>query len=82
MYLHIGDSEVIPYEEIVGVFDLDNATYAKRTRDFLERAEAEGRLISLGQRLPASLVVTAQAVYLSPISSQTLNKRLGENRWE
>lgn len=82
MYLHIGDGTVIPYADILGVFDLDNATYAKRTRDFLEQAEMEGRLVTLGQRLPTSLVVTDAAVYLSPVSSATLNKRLSENRWE
>lgn len=82
MYLHLGDSVVVPYRAVLGVFDLDNATYSKRTRDFLERAEADGKLTSLGQRLPASLVVTEEAVYLSPISSQTLNRRIAENRWE
>lgn len=82
MYLHIGDKAVVPYQNILGVFDLDNATYSKRTREFLERAEESGQLIPLGQRLPASLVVTDAAVYLSPISAQNLNKRLSENRWE
>lgn len=82
MYLHLGDSVVVPYSAVVGVFDLDNATYSKRTRDFLERAETDGKLVSLGQRLPASLVVTERETYLSPISSQTMNRRLTENRWE
>ena len=82
MYLHLGDSVVVPYSAVVGVFDLDNATYAKRTRDFLERAEIDGNLVPLGQRLPVSLVVTTEKTYLSPISSQTLNRRLAENRWE
>ena len=82
MYLHIGQSEVVPFEEVVGVFDLDNATYSKRTRDFLERSEIDGTLVTLGQRLPVSLVVTTEKTYLSPISSQTLNRRLAENRWE
>lgn len=82
MYLSLGDSVVVPYGEILGVFDLDNATYAKRTRDFLAWAEGDGRLATLGQRLPASLVVTDRGVYLSPISSQALNRRLSENRWE
>lgn len=82
MYLSIGDGAVAPYGDILGIFDLDNATYAKRTREFLERAEAEGRLVTLGQRLPVSLVVTDGPVYLSPISAAALNKRLGENRWE
>lgn len=82
MYLPIGDSVVVPYSSLLGVFDLDNATYAKRTREFLERSEEDGRLVTLGQRLPASLVVTDGTVYLSPVSAQTLNRRLSENRWE
>lgn len=82
MYLHLGDAAVIPFGRILGVFDLDNATYAQRTREFLARAEEAGRLVSLGQRLPVSLVVTDREVYLSPISSAALNKRLSENRWE
>lgn len=82
MYLHIGDAVVVPYGAILGIFDLDNATYAKTTRDFLAQAEEAGTLVTLGQRLPVSLVVTDEAAYLSPISSTTLNKRLSENRWE
>lgn len=82
MYLSLGDAAVVAFSSVLGVFDLDNATYSKRTRDFLERAEAEGRLVTLGQRLPVSLVVTDRAVYLSPISAQTLNRRLCENKWE
>lgn len=82
MYLHIGDGIVVPYGAILGVFDLDNVTGSKRTRDLLERAEEEGRLTVLGQRLPTSLVVTDRDVYLSPVSSTALNKRLSENRWE
>lgn len=82
MYLHIWDAVVVPYGDILGIFDLDNATYAKDTRDFLERAEEAGQLVTLGQRLPVSLVVTKRGTYLSPISSATLNKRLSENRWE
>ena len=43
MYLHLGQSVVVPYGEILGIFDLDNASWAYKTREFLERAEQEGR---------------------------------------
>ena len=82
MYLHLGQGTVVPFDEIIGVFDLDNATYQKKTRDTLEILEDEGKLHPLGERLPVSLVVTDSAAYLSPISSAMLARRLGENSWE
>lgn len=82
MYLHLGQGTVVPFEDIIGVFDLDNATYQKKTRDTLEVLEERGQLHPLGRRLPVSLVVTDRAAYLSPISPAMLCRRLGEERWE
>lgn len=82
MYLHLGQGTVVPFENVIGVFDLDNATYQKKTRDTLEQMEERGQLHVLGQRLPVSLVVTDEGVYLSPISPAMLCRRLGEERWE
>ena len=39
VYLHLGQSVVVPHSQILGVFDLDNASWAYKTREFLERAE-------------------------------------------
>ena len=47
MYLHLGQSVAVPHREILGIFDLDNASWAYKTREFLERAEQEGRVISV-----------------------------------
>ena len=82
MYLHLGGGTVVPFDSVAGVFDLDNVTTAYKTREFLARAEGEGRLYTLGQRIPVSLVVTDRGSFLSPISSATLCRRLAENRWE
>ena len=80
MYLHLGQSVVIPDSDILGVFDLDNASWAYKTREFLERAEAEGRAIWLPGDLPRSFVLADSrwgepAVYISPLSSSTLAHR-------
>lgn len=82
MYLHLGHSTVVPYGEIIGIFDLDHVSQSRRTQDFLEKAELEGTLETLGQRIPVSLVITEKKSYLSPISSAMLSRRVGENRWE
>lgn len=34
MYLHLGQNTVVNDKTIVGVFDLDNSTVSRHTRDF------------------------------------------------
>lgn len=80
MYLHLGQSTVVPKDSIVGIFDLDNASWSHRTRAFLERAERDGRLVSLGEDLPKSFVLCqegadAGTVYISQLASATLRGR-------
>ncbi len=79
MYLHLGQSTVIPSHSIVGIFDLDNTTQSHLTRRFLEQAEREGRLETIGEELPKSFVVCrvkdGTHIYFSQISSATLLRR-------
>ena len=87
MYLHLGQSVVIPDQEILGIFDLDNASWAYKTREFLERAEQEGRAIWLTDDLPRSFILVDSrwgepVVYFSPLSSAALTGRAGRNRFE
>ena len=80
MYLHLGQSFMLPDRDILGVFDLDNASWAYKTREFLERAEAEGRTIWRTSDLPRSFILADSrwgepVVYMSPLSSATLASR-------
>lgn len=87
MYLHIGQSVVIPFRDILGVFDLDNASWSHRTRSFLEQAEREGRVVNATNDLPRSFLLCRgkngqSVVYLSQLSSATLKGRLEGNGLE
>ncbi|MCI9274416.1 MAG: DUF370 domain-containing protein [Clostridiales bacterium] len=80
MYLHLGQDIVIKTDEVLGIFDLDTATIAKSTRDYLAMAEKRGRVVNVSMELPKSFVVCAcreggVMVYISQISSGTLLKR-------
>jgi len=81
MYLHLGGDIAVPTRDIVAVLDLDNASYAWRTREFLRRAELEGSVVSVSQELPKSLVVCrrpdghGQILYLCQPGSATLLRR-------
>ena len=77
MYLHLGQSVVVPFRDVVGIFDLDNTTSSIHTRKFLERAEKEGRVVDVSGDLPKSFTVCRTGkgpptVYLSQLSSATL----------
>lgn len=81
MYLHLGNNVSVPQEDIVGIFDMDNASTARSTRDFLRQAEEEGMVITVGTELPKSIVVCCpegswQRVYISPLAPATLLGRL------
>lgn len=79
MYIHLGQDTVVKQEEIIGIFDMDTATVAKSTRDFLSRAEKEGKIINITYDLPKSFIVckknNKKIIYISQISTSTLEKR-------
>ncbi|MDR0917406.1 MAG: hypothetical protein LBN02_09515 [Oscillospiraceae bacterium] len=59
MYYYLGGGEVVDDGEIIGVFDADNCTAAKSTREYLERRQSRGELKSLADGEPRYIVVTA-----------------------
>ena len=79
MYLSIGNDMAVRDTSIIGIFDMDNTTTSKRTREFLESAEQDGQVVPCDD-LPKSFVLTAEyglsRVYLTSLASATLEKRL------
>ncbi len=81
MYLSIGNDLAVRDSAVVGIFDMDNTSTSKRTREFLAKAEREGHIVPCDD-LPKSYVVTAEygipKIYLSELSAGTLEKRMGK----
>jgi len=75
MYVILGREELIDEEDIIGVFDLDNASWSYLTREYLARAEKAGRVKNLSDGLPRSLIVTADRDYLSQLTPQRIAAR-------
>lgn len=82
MYLHLGQSVIVPYKEILGIFDLDNTTYNVKAAAFINRAEKDGRVVLCTDDLPKSTVLCDKAVYLSQLSPATLLRRVESNSFE
>lgn len=79
MYLSIGNDMAVRDRSIIGIFDLDNTSTSKRTREFLEKAEKQGEVVPCDD-LPKAFVLTAEyglnRVHLTALSAATLEKRL------
>ena len=79
MYLHLGQDTIVNERDIVGVFDMDNSTISRHTRDFLSKAQREGRVVNVSMELPRSFIVYRingrETVYISQISTATLLRR-------
>ncbi len=82
MYLHIGIDRVIDTEDILGIFDLDNTTVQKSSKEFLAQAEKSGEVENVCTDLPKSFVVCCKngkkKVYITQIASSTILKRMKE----
>lgn len=87
MYLYIGQNEILPEKRIIGIFDMDKATYNRRAMEFLTRAEQEGVVLDISGDIPKSFVVCdhpyhPQIVYLSQLNPATLQKRAESRKLE
>ena len=79
MYLHLGSDIIVSEQHIIGVFDLENTSVSKFTRDFLRKKQEEGRVVNIALDLPKSFMVCAagrkETVYLSQLAASTLRRR-------
>ena len=81
MYLHLGNEYSVCIKDIVGIFDIENTTIGKATKELLERAEKEIRCVYATYDLPKSFVIVVkngeEKIYISQLAAHTLQKRLG-----
>ena len=79
MYLSIGNDMAVRDRNVIGIFDLDNTSTSKKTREFLEKNEKNGQVVPCDD-LPKSFVLTTEygmdRIYLSSLSTVTLEKRM------
>ncbi|HIT07998.1 MAG TPA: DUF370 domain-containing protein [Candidatus Merdivicinus faecavium] len=79
MYLHIGNEQILRKEDIIGIFDIENASVSKFTKEFLSRSQQEGQVVSVTADLPKSIIVWERngerRLYLSQLAPATLRKR-------
>ena len=79
MYLSIGNDMAVRESSVIGIFDMDNTSTSRRTKEFLSNAEREGQVIPCDD-LPKSFILTAEygltRVHLTAYSTLTLEKKM------
>lgn len=83
MYLYLGNDAVAEDRDIVGIFDLDNASWSIHTRKFLSAAEKNKKLRNAAEDIPKSFVVcTDETVILTQPNTAILVRRLNDQeKW-
>ena len=81
-FLHVGNNKSIRSRDIVGIFDMDNTTISRVTRDFLSKAQKKGEVINATDEIPKAYILTCKKkerkpkIIISQLAVQTLNERL------
>ena len=83
MFLHIGEGKVISKKNIIGIFDLENTSVSKKTREFLRINEKKGNTEYVGYEIPKTYILedrkSGEKEVFTHISTQTLQKRAERN---
>ena len=79
MYLHVGNEVILNEDDIIGIFDIENASVSKFTKEFLSRSQKTGEVITITMDIPKSVVVWEKKgrrkIFLSQLAPATLRKR-------
>ena len=75
MFTHLGGNTLVLSNRIVAIINAENSLGAHSTKEFLKNAQAKGFVERLNGEDFKAIIVSDEAVYLSPISAMTLKKR-------
>ena len=57
VFLHVGNNKNIRIRDVLGIFDMDNATVSSVTRKYLSQRQKELAVESAAEELPKSFVL-------------------------
>ncbi len=80
MFLHIGTDIEVMKKDIIAIIDIKTIKNSKISTYFLQNAKNKGNVCNLYEDNPKSILLLSNndklEIYLSPISSTTLQKRI------
>lgn len=82
MFLHVGNHKNIRMKDVIGIFDMDNATMSSVTRKFLSKQQRRMMIETASAELPKSFILFEEngltKICFSPLSSASLRGRMDE----
>ena len=80
MFLHAGNGRNIRQKDIIGIFDMDNATVSHVTRKYLSHEQKKKTVESVVDEIPKSFILYKTEgefkICFSPLSTSALMGRL------
>ena len=80
MFLHVGNHKNIRRRDVIGIFDMDNATLSSVTRKFLSEKQKQLLVEIAAVELPKSFILFEEnglyKICFSPLSSVALRGRM------
>lgn len=82
MFLHVGNNKNIRIQNIIGIFDMDNATLSAVTRKFLSAKQKQLMVEVAAIEIPKTFILFEEnglyKICFSPLSAATLRGRMQE----
>ena len=80
MFLHVGNNKNIRIRDVIGIFDMDNATLSSVTRKFLSKNQKKLMVETAALEIPKSFILFEEnglyKICFSPLSSASLRGRM------
>ena len=80
MFLHVGNNKNIRIRDVIGIFDMDNATLSSVTRKFLSKSQKKLMVETAAVEIPKSFILFEEnglyKICFSPLSSASLRGRM------
>ena len=73
MFINIKKGVTLRESDVIGIFDMDNATMSDTTNKFLKKNENDGKLVTVDD-LPKTFVLVKNTVYFSTKTASHLKK--------
>lgn len=75
MFLHLGNDVVVAGSDVIAIINIEKKM-SQEVKAMIKEAEENYRLVNIGEKEKnKSLVIGDNKLFISPISSQTLQKR-------
>jgi len=80
MFLHVGNNKNIRIRDVIGIFDMDNATVSSVTRKYLSQRQKEAAIESAAEDIPKSFILYRHEnelkICFSQLSASALKGRM------